>query len=184
MNQIRSLISTRFNWWTNALCFCLGRAFVKLFATITAVGIQLILIRSSCTSWRSQWWCMSMCRSFIESCGPSFVNSWIVYRLSQQIICLSSKDIPISLKKQLHQINFVPAYDKGISFASVLDFITNIYLVKCKLITPPNRTNRYPSVLHLLIKSSLNIASLAPAKTWLPTFCFEYLIIKVFIWYR
>jgi hypothetical protein len=46
----------------------------------------------------------------------------------------------------------------------MLNFITNVYLVERQSISPLNRVNRYPSVLRLLIKSSPNAASLAPAK--------------------
>jgi len=46
----------------------------------------------------------------------------------------------------------------------MLNFITIIYLVERQLIAPPNRVNKYLSVLRLLIKLSLNAASLAPVK--------------------
>jgi hypothetical protein len=88
---------------------------------------------------------------------------------------------PTSLKNRYHQIDLVAACDRARSSASVLDFVTNFYFIDRQLIGPPNKVNRYPSMLFLLTKLSLNDASLALAKIWFITFSSKYLITRVLV---
>ena len=67
-------------------CFWRDSIFVSLSATMLAVGTHRTIMRPSLTSCRSQWWWMSICRSFVSKAVSLLVSRLIVLSLSQSIV--------------------------------------------------------------------------------------------------
>ena len=60
------------------------------------------------------------------------------------------------LKNLFHQIISLAAWDRANSSVSVLDVIIVFCFIKCQSMGPLNSLNRYPSILYLVARSSVN----------------------------
>src|SRR5436309_14186145 len=83
------------------------------------------------------------------------------------------------LKNLFHQITSLAAWDRANSSVSVLDVVTVFCFVERQSMGPLNSLNRYPSVLYLVARSSVNAVSLTHT-IWSPKIA-EYSIAKLHV---
>ena len=144
---IRCLISRSPTTSTNFWWFCFDRALVSPSAAISFVGTHCTMKLPFWTSWRSQNWWISTCRSFVDTVGVSFVTIRTDCWLSQLMMTSCSGSNLMALKIRTICSTSPPTCERARSSASVVDLVTAFCLVACHAIGPLNKLIKKPCKL-------------------------------------
>ena len=106
--------------FTNFLCFCDERGFVKSFAKMLIVKIHCMMIVFFWISWRNQWRCIFTWRNLIMSLIVDIINARIVCLLSHSMCVNSFIFMFMISKKRFHHIFIL----------TIIDIVMNSIFVK------------------------------------------------------
>lgn len=144
LSAVKCRISAMRSSLTNLLCCYLDSSFVKLLATMLAVGTQRMAMRPALASCLSQRWQILTCLSLVSKLPSSVVSSPIALLLSHLIVIICDRSKPICPRSRLHYQRCFPASDSPNSSASVVGVITVRCFVAFQSTGPPQTQQIYP----------------------------------------